>query len=243
MLRFRPFWKLTFASVVLFASLISLGVWQLDRLQWKLGLIAQVNRNMHAAPVSVDAALKMGQVAQYHRVALDGRFDNTKETYIFGTENAAPVYHVIVPFRTRDGRVFLVDRGVVPKDKLGPAARRAGQIDGDTRVVGVWRTPDPPGSFTPAPDPVRRIWFAHDLNGIANADGIAKLGAPVVIEADATPNPGGWPKGGQTVVTFRNEHLQYAITWFGLAAVLFGVYIAYHISRGRLRFGRPGPQS
>ena len=59
-----------------------------------------------------------------------------------------------------------------------------------------------------------------------------------MIEADATPNPGGWPKGGQTVATFRNEHLQYAITWFGLAAVLFGVYIAYHISRGRLKFGQ-----
>ncbi|HTT96430.1 MAG TPA: SURF1 family protein [Rhizomicrobium sp.] len=233
---FRPFWKLTFASAVLFASLISLGVWQLDRLQWKLGLIAQVNANMHAAPISPDEALAMGPVAQYHRVALDGRFDNAKEAYVFGTEGGAPVYHVIVPFTLGDGRVFLVDRGVVPKEKIDPAMRNAGQIDGNAHVVGVWRVPDPPGAFTPAPDFAHRIWFAHDLNGIAKADDIVKLAAPVVIEADATPNPGGWPKGGQTVVTFRNEHLQYAITWFGLAVVLFGVYIAYHISRGRLGF-------
>jgi surfeit locus 1 family protein len=221
---------------VLFASLISLGVWQLDRLQWKLGLIAQVNANMHAAPISPDAALAMGPAAQYHRVALDGRFDNAKEVYVFGTDGGAPVYHVIVPFTARDGRVFLVDRGVVPKEKIEPATRSASQIDSDTHVVGVWRTPDPPGAFTPAPDITHRIWFAHDLNGIAKADGIAKLAAPVVIEADATANPGGWPKGGQTVVTFRNEHLQYAITWFGLAAVLLGVYVAYHVSHGRLGF-------
>jgi surfeit locus 1 family protein len=238
MLHFRPFWKLTFASAVLFASLISLGVWQLERLQWKLGLIAQVDRNMRAAPLSPDKALTMGQSAQYHRVALDGRFDNTREAYVFGTEDGAPVYHVIVPFTAASGQVFLVDRGVVLKEKLDPAKRLAGRISGQTDVVGVWRTPDLPGAFTPAPDTAHRIWFAHDLNGIARADGIAKLAAPVVIEADVTPNPGGWPKGGQTVVTFRNEHLQYAITWFGLAAVLLGVYVAYHISRGRLKFGR-----
>ncbi len=239
MLFFRPLWKLTFASGILFAILIALGVWQMERLQWKLGLIAQVNANMHAAPISPDAVLAMGAAAQYHRVALDGRFDNAKEAYVFGTDAGAPVYHVIVPFRLRDGRVLLIDRGIVPKEKLDPATRRAGQIAGDTPVVGVWRTPDPPGAFTPAPDIAHRIWFAHDVIGIAKSDGIATLAAPVVIEADAAPNPGGWPKGGQTVVTFRNEHLQYAITWFGLAAVLLGVYMAYHISRGRLGFGAP----
>jgi len=238
MLHFRPFWKLTFASAMLFAILISLGVWQVNRLHWKLGLIAHVNRSMHAAPLSPDEALAMGPAAQYRRVALDGHFDDAKEAYVFGTDGGAPVYHVIVSFTVDDGRVFLVDRGVVPKEKLDPATRLAGQIAGETHVVGVWRTPDPPGAFTPAPDIAHRIWFAHDLKGIAKADGIAKLAAAVVIEADATPNPGGWPRGGQTVVTFRNEHLQYAITWFGLAAVLFGVYIAYHVSRGRLRFGR-----
>jgi len=223
---------------MLFAILISLGVWQVNRLHWKLGLIAHVHRSMHAAPLSPDEALAMGPAAQYRRVALDGHFDDAKEAYVFGTDGGAPVYHVIVSFTVDDGRVFLVDRGVVPKEKLDPATRLAGQITGETHVVGVWRTPDPPGVFTPAPDIAHRIWFAHDLKGIAKADGIAKLAAAVVIEADATPNPGGWPRGGQTVVTFRNEHLQYAITWFGLAAVLFGVYIAYHVSRGRLRFGR-----
>ncbi len=238
MFYFRPFPTLTVACAILFAGLIALGVWQIDRLHWKLALIAQVNDNMRAAPISQDDALALGQRAQYRRVALDGRFNNAQEAYIFGTDtNGAPAYLVIVPFAMGDGRVFLIDRGIVPKEKLDPATRRAGQIEGITRVVGVWRTPDRPGIFTPAPDFSHRIWYAHDLDAIANADGI-KLPAPAIIEADATPNNGGWPRGGQTVVKFRNEHLQYAMTWFGLAAVLLGVYLAYHVSRGRLGFRR-----
>src|SRR5262249_52869805 len=76
-----------------------------------------------------------------------------------------------------------------------------------------------------------------DLGAIAKADVIA-LTAPMIVEADDTPNAGGWPRGGQTVVRFRNEHLQYAITWFGLALVLMVVYVAYHVSHGRLDLRR-----
>jgi surfeit locus 1 family protein len=239
MLHFRPFWKLTFASAVLFAILLSLGFWQLNRLQWKLDLISRVNARLHATPVSLDdgGTPYWEPANDYKRISLTGRFDNSKEVYVFGTDKeGAPVYHVIVPFRMNDSRVFLIDRGIVPKEKINPATRRAGQIEGVTRVVGVWRTPDGPGSLTPAPDLTHRIFYAHDLAAIAKLDGVELIGP--TIEADATPNPGGWPKGGQTVVTFRNEHLQYAITWFGLAAVLMGVYIAYHVSHGRLRIGR-----
>ena len=235
-LYFRPLWKLTAVAAVAFACLAALGAWQLERLQWKLGLIAEVNRNLSAAPISADEALRMGPRAQYRRVTLSGRFDNAKEAYIFAAvAGGAAVYHVIVPFRTVRGRWFLVDRGVVPRERLDPATRRAGQIAGLTRVVGVWRTPETSGFFTPPPDLAHRVWYAHDLSGIARADGVSPA-APVVIEADATANRGGWPKGGQTVVRFRNEHLQYAITWFGLAAVLLAVYLAYHASRGRLGF-------
>ncbi len=104
-------------------------------------------------------------------------------------------------------------------------------------MVGVWRTGDTGGTFTPPPDLANRVWFARDTAAIAQRLRV-KLSAPALIEADATPNAGGWPKGGQTVVTFRNEHLQYAITWFLMAAGLVGIYIAYHVSAGRLTFGR-----
>jgi surfeit locus 1 family protein len=237
---FHPLPALTIACAVLFASLVSLGVWQLDRLQWKLGLIAEVNRNLGAAPVSLDAALGMGAGAQYRRVALDGRFENAKEAYVFTTgPDGAPVYHVLTPFVADDGRVLIVDRGAVPIDHLDPKTRTAGLVQGERHVVGVWRVPDAPGAFTPAPDLTHRIWYSRDIAGIAKADGLV-FAAPVVVEADATPNPGGLPVGGQTRVEFRNEHLQYAITWFGLAAALLLIYFVYHRSRGRLGFRRSG---
>jgi surfeit locus 1 family protein len=129
----------------------------------------------------------------------------------------------------------MVDRGEVSKEKLDPASRAEGNPAGETQVTGVWRRPDAPGSFTPPPDAAQRIWYARDLAGIAAAHHL-RLAAPVVIEADAAPNPGGWPKGGKTVVTFRNQHLSYAVTWFGVAIVLLGVWLAYHISRGRIAF-------
>lgn len=233
---FRPYPGFTIACAILFAVLCWLGFWQLERLQWKLALIAQVNGNMAAAPVSLDEVLAMNQdAAQYRQVTLHGRFDHTKETYVFTTDAGAAVYHVLTPFIADGGRVLMVDRGEVPKDKLDPASRSAGNITGETHVTGVWRTPDAPGSFTPPPDAKQRIWYARDLAGIAAAYDL-KLAAPVVIEADAAPNPGGWPKGGKTVVTFRNQHLGYAITWFGVAIVLLGVWLAYHISRGRIAF-------
>lgn len=237
---FRPLLGLTIACAVLFAVLVGLGVWQVERLHWKLGLIAQVNEHLAARPLTLGAALKMGpEGAQYHRVALDGRFDNSRETYVYTTDaNGDPVFHVVTPFQTGAG-TFLVDRGLVPQSMKDPSTRRAGEIEGDTHIVGVWRVPDPPGFFTPAPDRAKRVWYSRDIEGMAAADG-AKLVEAVIVEADATPNPGGWPKGGQTVVTFRNEHLQYAITWFALAAGLLGVYLAYHVSRGRLGFGEGG---
>jgi surfeit locus 1 family protein len=246
---FRPYPGLTIACAILFAILCGLGTWQLERLQWKLALIATVNGHMAAAPVTFDriAAMKPDD-AQYRRVTLEGRFDHAKEVYVFTTDAGAAVYHVLTPFFTNDGKVLMVDRGEVPKELLDPARRAAGNassrhwvdraaayIDDPIRVTGVWRLPDAPGVFTPAPDTAHRIWYARDLAAIAAADRLT-LSAPVVIEADATANPGGWPKGGQTVVSFRNQHLSYAVTWFGLAIVLLGVWFSYNISKGRIGF-------
>jgi len=232
-MRFCPYPGFTIAAIILTAILMGLGVWQLQRLTWKEALIATVNGHMAAAPVTLNQALAMSaDDAQYRKVALDGHFDNSREAYVFSTgAGGDPVYHVLTPFITGDGRTLMVDRGEIPQSKLSPRSRAA--VEGETRLVGVWRVPDGPGPFTPKPDPEKHIWYARDLSGIAAADGV-KLAAPVVIEADSTPNPGGFPVGGQTVVDFPNNHLQYAITWFGLAAGLIGVYLAYHISKGRL---------
>lgn len=232
---FRPYPGLTFACAVLFAVLCGLGVWQLERLQWKLALIARVNGHMTAAPVPLDRVMAMNpDEAQYRRVTITGRFDHAREAYVFGTDlDGDPAYHVLTPFHTDDGRWLMVDRGIVPREKLAPASRVAGNPGARTSITGVWRLPDGPGLFTPPPDLKHRVWYSRDLKAISAADHLS-LAAPELVEADATPNPGGWPKGGQTVVTFRNQHLSYAVTWFGLAAGLVGVWLAYHISKGRI---------
>ncbi len=233
---FRPYWGMTIACAALFALLCWLGTWQLQRLQWKLGLIATVNGHMAAPPLTLDKIMAMAAAdAQYRKVTLRGHFDHAHEAYVFATDNGAPDYHVLTPFITSDGRTLIVDRGEIPKDKLDPASRAAGNPQGTVQVTGVWRTPDAPGWFTPTPDVAHRTWYSRDLAGISAADHLT-LAAPVLVEADAAPNPGGYPKGGQTVVTFRNQHLSYAVTWYGLAVMLLGVWLAYHISHGRIRF-------
>jgi len=233
---FRPYPGLTVACALLFALLCGLGSWQLERLQWKLALIATVNGHMAASPVSLDTILAMKPVdAQYRRVTIHGSFDHAKEAYVFTTDaSGAAVYHVLTPFRTETGKTLMVDRGEVLKPMLDPATRAQGNPQGLVQVTGVWRIPDPPNLlFTPPPEAERRIWYSRNVVSIAAADGLA-LSAPVVIEADGMPNPGGWPKGGQTVVSFRNQHLSYAVTWFGLAIVLLGVWFSYNISKGRI---------
>jgi surfeit locus 1 family protein len=233
---FRPYPGMTIAFAILFAILCGLGVWQLERLQWKLALIAQVNRQIHMRPVELDdgGTLIEEPETDYTHVTVRGQFNNSKETYLFGTGlSGEPVYHVLVPFIADGGHTYLVDRGVVPKEKLNPETRREGLVSRPIRLTGIWRWPSPPGYFTPHVDIAHRVWFWHDLAAIQSYDHI-HLFQPGVIEADATPNPGGLPRGGQTVVSFRNEHLSYAITWFGLAAMLLGVWFSYHISRGRI---------
>jgi surfeit locus 1 family protein len=233
-LTFRPLPWFTALTLVMLVALVWLGTWQLQRLQWKLGLIAQVNRNLILPSVTLEAALRLGKDAEYRRVAVSGRFDHRQEAYVYGLLDGVPVYHVVTPLILADGRALLIDRGIVPEKLMNPARRRTGQLSGEVRVVGVWRPGVRPGLFTPNPDLARRLWFARDVASIAAADHRPVV-APVLVEADATANPGGWPEGGHTVVTFRNEHLQYAITWYGLAAALIGIYIAFHVQKGRLR--------
>src|SRR5271154_146032 len=212
---FRPLPRFTAFCIPLFAALVALGVWQLQRLHWKLGLIAEMNEHLHLSPLSLDDILKLvPQDAQYRRVALSGRFENNYEAYVYAAvDNGLPAYRVVTPFVLDDGRALFVDRGIVPPALKDPVTRRMGLLEGEQHVVGVWRTPDAPGFFTPPPDLAHRVWYARDIAGMAKALHLMPA-APVIVEADATPVPGGWPRGGQTVVALPNDHLQYALTWF-----------------------------
>ena len=236
MIRFRPQLGFTFLCLPIFALLAGLGVWQLERLQWKLGLIAQIQHNMHAPAIPLDRALQLGlNDAQYRRVAVSGRFDNAKENYLYTTgPQGRPVYHILTPLLIGNGNAVMTDRGYIPISLRDPLSRPGSEPEGQVDFVGILRTPDKPGIFTPPPDLRARIWFARDVEAMAMHDRL-RLAAPVVLEAVATPGQK-WPRGGQTRVDLPNDHLQYALTWFLLAAALAAVYLAWHRARGRLRF-------
>lgn len=238
MLRFRPLLVPTLWFAAMFATLTGLGTWQVERLHWKEALIGQMTANLSAPALSLEQILRLPvRDAQYRRVALTGRFDHAHESYAFATaEGGDPVYHVLTPFLLTNGKALIVDRGMIPQSLKDPATRPLGQVTGVQHITGIWRTPDAAGSFTPKPDLQKRLWFARDVSAIAAGDGLTLL-APVIVEADATPNPGGWPKGGQTVVRLPNNHLQYAITWYLMALGLVAVYLVYHRQKGRLGWG------
>ena len=230
---FHPLSGFTLLCAPLFLLLVGLGTWQLERLQWKLGLIAEITRNMAAPPIDLDQALQLSNT-QYRRIRLVGRFENSRETYWYTTgPKGGAVFHLLTPFRLDDGREMIVDRGYVPAGLRDPNSRAGSEPKGRTTVVGIWRTADRPGPFTPAPELARRVWFARDIVAIARAEHLT-LATSALLEATASPGANGWPRGGQTRVDIPNDHLQYALTWFLLAAALLAVYFAYHHTRGRL---------
>ncbi|MEY4879677.1 MAG: hypothetical protein RJB62_1146 [Pseudomonadota bacterium] len=240
MIRFHP---LTLPTLITIPGLIlacALGVWQLQRLEWKEGLIADVDARIHAPAIHLAEALGLGlETAEWRKVRVEGRFLHANETYLFAVgKGGEPGLHVLTPLELAEpeGGIVLVDRGFIPEALRDPATRVSAQYPGIVMLEGVLRAPQMPNAFTPAPDIQRRVWYARDPEAMAAASSLSLL-APVVIDADATPNPGGWPLGGQTVIAFPNSHLSYAITWFGLALALLAVYLVYHWRQGRLRFG------
>jgi len=235
-------WAAVAAGVVLFCGFMGLGVWQLFRLQWKLDLIARVDARVHAAAVAPPGPRAWSAVSrtadEYRHVRVHGRFENGKETLVQAVTEAGPGFWVMTPLRTDQGFEVLVNRGFVPPDKAAPATRREGAVGGETAVTGLLRISEPHGGFLRANRPTDGRWYSRDVAAIAQARGLSRT-APYFIDADATPNPGGWPRGGLTVVRFRNSHLVYALTWFGMAGMtaLWGAWPLIERRRSRRAAG------
>jgi len=232
---------MTFAGA---AILISLGNWQLGRLAWKEGLIAVIAERTRAEPVApakVDERAGRGEDVEYTRVKVEGRLLNDKELHFYAFDaQFGPGYHVVTPLRLADGSAVFVNRGYVPQDLEDPARRQAGQLDGEIQIVGLVRRPETAGLFTPANDAAKNIWYWRDLGAMAAAalGPEKRLVHPFLIEAEADPKlAGDWPKGGVTRLELPNRHLEYALTWYGLAAALLAVFAAFAIPRWR----RPAP--
>ena len=154
-------------------------------------------------------------------VSVTGTFEHDKEARVFrplddpkGGPYSGLGDLVLTPLRLPSGGVVVVNRGFVPADRVDPATRVAGQVAGPVTVTGLMREPESRNAFTPADQPENRLWYTRDPASIAAASGLAGV-APFTIDADKTVVPGGLPQAGETVLDIPNNHLSYALTWFG----------------------------
>lgn len=209
------------AWLLLAVGLAALGAWQVERRAWKHRLITTVQERIDAAPSAAPGSAEWPGInadsAAYRRVRVTGRFLNDRETLVQAVTDLGSGYWVLTPMAT-PGFTVLVNRGFIPAEKREPASRAAGEPTGPVTVIGLLRITEPHGGFLRRNDPAHGRWYSRDVAAIAAARGLGGPVAPYFIDADAAPNPGGWPAGGLTVVRFPDNHLIYALTWFTLAA-------------------------
>ncbi|MEH6434459.1 SURF1 family protein [Massilia sp. DD77] len=221
--------------VVLFAGL---GTWQVLRLQWKLDLIARVDARVHAAPVAAPGAAQWATVSkdshEYRRVQLSGHYLYAYTTPVQALSELGAGFWLLTPLCTAQGHIVFVNRGFIPAagNRAGryPARRAQGApctAPGETvTVTGLLRINEPGGGFLRENDPAGNRWYSRDVAAIGAARGLTPV-APYFIDAGKGQDPTGAPEravGGLTVISFQNNHLVYAFTWYALALMVLGAW-------------------
>lgn len=201
------------------ALFASLGLWQVQRWHWKTDLIAKVDARLAAAPISPPPFADWPPDDAYTRVRVAGVFLHDRETAVQAVTELGPGWWILTPLQTASG-IILVNRGFVAGDRKLAATRTERQAAGPVTVTGLLRASEPGGAFLRSNTPADERWYSRDVEAIATARSLQGPVAPYFIDADATPNAApAAPIGGLTVVSFRNNHVIYALTWFGLCAL------------------------
>jgi surfeit locus 1 family protein len=219
---------MTVVAVIALVILVGLGFWQVQRLHWKEGLLARIHA-LQAAPArplgEVLGEGARGADIEFIRVSADcPDIETTGFVRLWAVPDARSGYRIITACRLAGAPygAILVDRGFVALDeaaRMSPGARLAGPI------VGVLRKGDRPNAFTPPNQPAQNLWYSRDIPAMARALG-APASAPVFLMLEAPAPKGAGPTPAALPADIPNNHLQYAVTWFGLAAALAGVYLA-----------------
>jgi surfeit locus 1 family protein len=228
------------AVLIVLAGLIGLGSWQLDRKAWKEGLIETLGQRLAAVPSDLPPPHSWAGLAaaqdEFRRVRFAAELVPNEEALVFTSGSAfrpdvsGSGYWVFAPARLAGGGVIVVDRGFVPEGRQDKATRTEGEVATVIDMVGVMRWPEQPGWFMPPGDPGHNLWFVRDPLAIAQAKKWGEV-APFFIELESPPPPGGLPRPGKLLVSLPNDHLQYAMTWFGLAIVLAACFAFWLRSR------------
>lgn len=240
--RFRPSLGATLFTVPAVLAMLGLGTWQVERLHWKQELIQRVHARMGAAPVPLPASIANPDDFDLRPVTVTGRLLNDRAMLVLARPRQGQMgYEVVTPLqRTDGGPPVLVNRGWVAMDRR--EARRDGPA-GEVTVRGVTRVPVPPGWMQPDNRPGAEVWTRTDPPAMAAAAGLPAV-APVVVEALPGQAPAGQPAptsrtspgdvlpaGIEPRVELPNNHLQYAVTWYSLAATLLVIYVVFHRRR------------
>lgn len=215
------------ALALAFCGFTALGIWQVQRLHWKRALIARVDARIRAEPVAPPARNEWPQASaerdEYRRVAVTGEYLRNHDTRVQAVTERGPGWWLLTPLRADNRDTVLINRGFVPDDWKGDVAPPTGVV----RVVGLLRMSEPNGAFLRRNDPVHDRWYSRDVAAIARARDLGAI-APWFIDGERDASAPEWPAGGMTVVRFRDQHLQYALTWFALAALsLFAGWRVY----------------
>jgi len=219
------FWAFVVLMLALTGLFVVLGVWQVQRLAWKEGLIAEVDSRMAAAPYVMPPPdhwefVHLDDLA-YHPVTVTGTYVPDKTVLVFTSLSDAkgnysgPGYWVMVPLDAGGGIAF-VNRGFVPQASASAFADGGPLPRGPQTITGIGIAPEEAGAFTPGPDRAKRVEWVRDPARLASLAGLSGTVLGLTIDAPATA-PGALPQGGETTVDFPNNHLGYAFTWFGFA--------------------------
>lgn len=217
-------------GLIAFLILIGLGTWQVERLAWKEALIGTIDSRMNATPAplaEVEKQFTETRDIDYVPVTLTGTFLHQGERHFFTTWDGETGFSVYTPLKLADGRFVLVNRGFVPYEMKDPAKRQKGEVAGEVTMTGLARNPlaGKPSMMVPDNDLTKNIFYWKDRDAMAATAGLpaGAVVVPFFVDAGKAPNPGGLPVGGTTLLDLPNNHLQYAMTWYGLAAALVGV--------------------
>ena len=233
---FRPYFWLTIFSIPSLAVLIMLGLWQLDRLAWKTELIDSFNARANATailPPNPEADLSQ---LEFHNLALSGRLMHDRELYLTGrTYEGNAGFHVVTPFRTDQDKIIFVNRGWVSEAYREPETRLFSVKDEQVSLRAVLRLPQQKGYFVPENEPENGFWFTLKPLEMAKFHKLDQAVTTYYVDQIRTSEVLTLPIAAEIDIEVRNTHLNYALTWFGVALSLIGVYIAYHVNAGRLR--------
>lgn len=240
-------WPLVLAVIGL-AILIALGNWQMRRMAWKAELIELVDNRVKSEPISFEALKQRAGAAggdiRYQPVRVSGRFLHDEARYYFLPLGSKVGWHILTPLRTDGGDVVFIDRGFVPDQLLAEVAETKARPEGEVTITGLAREFEAAGLFTPANNVKENKWYWRDGAGLYKSLAGATTTLPFMIDQRERLGAGEWPKPGVTRVQFSDKHFGYALTWYGLALTLVGVFFAFayqRLKRGlKRRLGRRG---